>query len=106
MTYDSEKIKRILDSLSLTSYPVVADTGANAPFVTYRRTDIEWCKDNITEAWYELTLVADTYATSVAMLATVIGCGEWEIKDTGEETYSDGYYMQTLTVLVDVMFNA
>lgn len=102
MNYNTERIKEILDTLNITSYPILADTGATAPFATYRRTDLEATKDDVSAVWYEITMVGDTYATSITMLLAAFACEAWEVTDTGEEDYNDGYYLQRLTVRIDM----
>lgn len=101
MTISDTKIKTVLSGLGFTVFPIVADEGASVPFVTYRRTGSETSKDNVTSIFYDVTLVAGSYAKSVEMLGTLLGSEFFEdYEDKGEE-YAEGYYMQNIGVTIE-----
>lgn len=101
MTISDTRIKEQLTALGFNVYPIVADQGADVPFVTYRRTGSETSKDDITSLTYEVVLVGGTYAKSVEMVNTLLSSEFFEDYTDEGEDYSDGYYMQTISLTIE-----
>lgn len=107
----SKYIYSVAQRANLKIYPLIADSGATAPYLVYQRNEVgNENKDVLSVANFSVKCISQNYANSLELVDQFQNnlftgeCGEFEIDsyyiEDGGEDWNEGYFIQTINITV------